>query len=407
MNRFVSDPLFNQKNRPPVISAAAWQVPNARNARQFALSAPPRQKFPGRPDDHLESRLLPYHSSPMPSVPTLGPVMFDFAGPAATAEDFRRLEHPAAGGIILFSRNYADPEQLSDLVGSVREIRPEILIAVDHEGGRVQRFRNGFTKLPPAAAYSRCFANPAAAAAAAESTGWLMAIELRSFGIDFSFAPVLDLDTRFSKAIGDRSFSEDPQEATRLAGAFLRGMHRAGMSGVGKHFPGHGGVAEDSHVDLPVDLRDFAQIEQHDLLPFREVIALGLEGIMPAHVRYPACDDFPAGYSQFWIDAVLRQRLNFRGVVFSDDLSMAGAGFAGGVVDRAQAALAAGCDMVLVCNAPEHVDSVLDAVGGSCSADIASRLATMRGRFPVDRRALTDSALWQDAVSALRQWSTA
>lgn len=336
--------------------------------------------------------------------PPLGPVMFDLAGSSLTAEEAGRLKHPAAGGIILFSRNYESPRQLLQLIESIRSIRPEILIAVDHEGGRVQRFRAEFTAIPPAACYRRCRSDLGSfAAAAAEVAGWLMAAELRSFGIDFSFAPVLDVDSNVSQVIGDRSFSDEPEEVTLLAAAFHSGMRRAGMSGVGKHFPGHGSVAEDSHRALPVDGRRWDEIRQRDLEPFRVLIEAGLEGIMPAHVLYPVCDGLPAGYSPFWIGEILRRRLHFRGAVFSDDLSMGGAEFAGDFCSRARTALCAGSDMVLVCNSPDQVDAVLESVAGSYDPGIPTRLAAMRGKFPVDRDTLLSSRAWKEAVEAVTQ----
>ena len=338
----------------------------------------------------------------MSSPTVFGPVMLDLAGLALTSEDIRRLRHPSAGGAILFSRNYSDPEQLAGLVRAIRSIRPELLIAVDHEGGRVQRFRNGFSQLPPAAAYGMRSARAGLTPeAAAELAGWLMAVELRAFDIDFSFAPVLDVDRCTSHVIGNRSFSDDVASAACWAKAFWKGMQRAGMPGVGKHFPGHGSVVADSHVALPVDARDFAAIEARDLVPFRELIAQGLEGIMPAHVLYSNCDSAPAGFSKFWIDAVLRKQLRFDGAVFSDDLSMAGAGFAGDVTERAASALAAGCDMILVCNAPDRLDTVLEAVAGWQNSASSARLSAMRGRFLIDRNELFSSDAWQDARAAI------
>ncbi len=340
----------------------------------------------------------------MPSHSYVGPVLLDLSGPAITDEEVRRLRHPSAGGVILFSRNYSDPDQLTDLIRTIRSIRPELLIAVDHEGGRVQRFRNGFSRLPPAASYGlhsgRAGLTPEAAA---ELAGWLMAAELRTFDIDFSFAPVLDVDRCTSRVIGDRSFSGEAASVACWAKAFWQGMRRAGMPGVGKHFPGHGSVVADSHVALPLDERDFASIEAWDLLPFRELIAEGLEGIMPAHVLYSNCDASPAGFSRFWIDEVLRKQLGFDGAVFSDDLSMAGAACAGDVTERAASALAAGCDMILVCNAPGHLDAVLDAVASRNAADSSNRLSAMRGRTQVDRDELLASRTWQEARAAIER----
>ena len=326
---------------------------------------------------------------------TLGPVMLDIEGRAVTATEFDRLRHPAAGGIILFRRNYTSPEQIIDLIQSIRSVRPELLIAVDHEGGRVQRFRDGFTRLPPASRYAAENDN-----ALAEKAGWLMAAELRAIDVDFSFAPVLDVECGISQVIGDRAFGRDPDTVIRLASAFVKGMHRAGMAGVGKHFPGHGGVVEDSHLALPVDQRGLDELQERDLRPFRALLAEGLEGIMPAHVIYERVDPRPAGFCCYWIRQVLRVELGFTGAVFSDDLSMAGAAYAGGYVDRARLALEAGCDMVLVCNAPGAASEVLDALTDwPADPQGQARLERMRGRFPIDRTELLDSAEWQ-AISA-------
>jgi beta-N-acetylhexosaminidase len=331
-----------------------------------------------------------------------GPVMLDLAGITLAPEDRDKLLCPAAGGIILFSRNYQSPEQIAQLVADVRTVRPEFLIAVDHEGGRVQRFREGFTRLPPAAHYENALRRAPAATATAETAGWLMAAELRAVDVDFSFAPVLDVDCGLSAIIGDRAFSTDPETATAFALAFARGMRRAGMAAVGKHFPGHGGVAEDSHLALPVDRRRLEDIADRDLRPFRALVEAGLEGIMPAHVIYEQVDARPAGFSPFWIRDVLRRRLGFDGAVFSDDLSMAGAAYAGGYVDRARLALEAGCDMVLVCIAPEAAGQVLEALSGNAPDPArAARLQRMRGRFSIERTALLASTAWQEAASLL------
>lgn len=276
-------------------------------------------------------------------------LMLDLEGLVLAEEERELLAHPAVGGLILFSRNYREPGQLHELIRAVRAVRPELLIAVDQEGGRVQRFRHEFTCLPPMATLGRLHDQDAAEAlCAADLLGELMADELRGFDIDISFAPVLDLDFGTSGVIGDRSFHADPQVVIALAGAFMDGMARAGMAATGKHFPGHGQVAEDSHHELPQDHRDWPQL-QADLAPFR-ALAPRLEGIMPAHVRYTAVDQQPAGFSRHWLGQVLRGDCGYRGVIFSDDLGMAGAAVAGDFEQRAEAALSAGCDMVLVCN---------------------------------------------------------
>ena len=276
-------------------------------------------------------------------------LMLDLEGLTVTAEEQELLRHPAVGGLILFSRNYQEPDQLYELIHQVRAARPDLLIAVDQEGGRVQRFRTEFTRLPPMAALGRYHGrDPEAACHAADLLGELMADELRAYDIDISFAPVLDLDFGTSSVIGDRSFNADPHAVTELAGAFIDGMARAGMAATGKHFPGHGHVAADSHLELPEDPRTWEQL-QDDLVPFK-ALAPRLDGIMPAHVRYQAVDAEPAGFSRHWLGKVLRGDCGYRGVIFSDDLGMAGAAGAGNFPQRAQAALGAGCDMVLVCN---------------------------------------------------------
>lgn len=331
----------------------------------------------------------------------LGPVMFDPRGPALDSDERALLRRPATGGVILFKRNYESPEQIAELVADIRAERPDILIAVDHEGGRVQRFREGFTHLPPAARYAERLSGKALPQTL-ETAGWLMAVELRSVGIDFSFAPVLDVDIGISEIIGDRSFSGDPQAVGDCALAFARGMKRAGMAAVGKHFPGHGAVALDSHLALPIDPRPYREILERDLLPFKTLIEAGLEGIMPAHVVYPEVDARPAGFSKRWIGEVLRRELNFRGAAFSDDLSMEGAAAVGGYVERAQLAVEAGCDMILVCNNPEAAAQVVDALENVDWRDRQARLRAMRGAFSVDRAALRDSQEWRDAVATIK-----
>ncbi len=310
----------------------------------------------------------------------LGPVMVDLAGLRLGAEERERLLQPLAGGVILFSRNFAGPAQLRELTGEIHALRePALLIAVDHEGGRVQRFRDGFTRLPPMRSLGALHrGNAQAGRGAAEAAGYVLAAELLAVGVDFSFAPVLDVDIGVSGVIGDRAFASEPEAVADLAESLAAGMARAGMASVGKHFPGHGHVSADSHVDIPVDEREFGAIDQVDLAPYRRLIAKGLAGVMPAHVIYPRVDAEPAGFSKVWLRDILRGRLGFDGVIFSDDLSMEGASVAGGMVQRAEAALAAGCDLVLVCNAPAAADTVLRQLGAA-PAD-ARRLERMRGR---------------------------
>ncbi len=280
----------------------------------------------------------------------LGVLMLDLQGLQLEADERTLLRNPQVGGVILFSRNYADPEQLQALTADIRTCNPDILIAVDQEGGRVQRLQKGFTRLPPMLRFSQCWdADPVLAIEQAMQCGWLMAAEVLAHGIDFSFAPVLDLDTGLSQVIGNRAFARDPQRVAALANAFMSGMHDAGMATTGKHFPGHGNVVADSHLDIPVDQRTLAQIRAQDLQPFERCVD-SMDGVMPAHVIYEKVDPDCAGFSDFWLKTVLRGELGFDGVIFSDDLVMAGAAAAGGMEQRIDAALGAGCDMILVCN---------------------------------------------------------
>jgi len=291
---------------------------------------------------------------------TRGPLMVDVGGLTLTAEDREVLAHPQVGSVILFSRNVDTPAQIAALTAEMRAVRPELWIAVDQEGGRVQRFREGFTRLPAMRSFGHQHdADPAAACAAARACGELMAREVRAVGVDFSFAPVLDLDAGVSGVIGDRAFHSAPEPAIALQRAFMSGMRAAGMMTIGKHFPGHGSVAADSHTHLPVDDRSWDEIDAYDLAPFR-ALATELDGIMPAHVVYPQVDPLPAGFSSFWLRTVLREQLGFRGVIFSDDLCMEGAAGVGDMVTRRDLALQAGCDVVLICNNRPAVLSVLD-----------------------------------------------
>ena len=304
---------------------------------------------------------------------TIGPVMLDVEGLTLEKHEAEKINHPNTGAVILFSRNYQAPEQVAELIQNIRKARKgDILIAVDQEGGRVQRFKEGFTRLPPVSYYAK-------APELAESAGWLMATELLSVGVDFSFAPVLDIDCGISQIIGDRSFSADAELTTKLASLFRKGMTAAGMAATGKHFPGHGAVALDSHLTLPIDNRDLETIRAKDFLPFKQLIKEGLEGIMPAHVLYPSIDPNPAGFSSFWIQEILRKELSFNGTVFSDDLSMAGAAFAGDFSDRARLAQQAGCDMLLVCNNPVAAEQVLESLPITQDANREQRLQRMKG----------------------------
>lgn len=320
---------------------------------------------------------------------SIGPVMIDVEGLTLKQSERDNINHPNTGAVILFSRNYSHPEQIVKLINSIRESRNgNILIAVDQEGGRVQRFQTGFTRLPPASSF-------ADKPELAESAGWLMAAELLAIGVDFSFAPVLDIDCGISKIIGNRSFSQNQQLATQLASHFRKGMNRAGMAATGKHFPGHGAIALDSHLTLPVDERDLQQIKNKDLTPFKQLISEGLEAIMPAHVVYPQIDSLPAGFSSKWITQILRSELNFDGTVFSDDLSMEGAASIGDFSQRAKLALQAGCDMVLVCNNATAAEEVLNSLPLTNNIKREQRLKTMFGKGTLSRQQLMKTKKWQ------------
>ncbi len=311
-----------------------------------------------------------------------GPVMLDVAGKQLTAEDAKRLLHPLVGGVILFARNYETPGQLAELTSAIHALRsPPLLIAVDHEGGRVQRFRDGFTRIPPMRELGKVWdEHPKRAKHLAEQVGYVLAAELRACGVDFSFTPVLDVDYGASSVIGDRAFHAEPQAIAELAHGLLIGLKQGGMPTVGKHFPGHGFVCADSHLEIPVDERSYTDIDLCDLIPFRQLVNFGLTAVMPAHVIYPKVDAHPAGFSKVWLKDILRGELGFEGCIFSDDLSMEGATVAGGIVQRAEAALLAGCDMVLVCNKPESADELLGGLKWDMPVTGKARLAHMHGR---------------------------
>ncbi len=311
--------------------------------------------------------------------PVNGPVIVDLAGPRLTAAERERLHHPLVGGVILFARSFGSPAQLRALCGEIHALRePPLLIAVDHEGGRVQRFRDSFTPVPPMARLGRLWdADPLLACRAALSTGYVIGAELRAHGVDLSFTPVLDLDWGRSGVIGDRALHADPRVVAMLAGRLNHGLALAGMANCGKHFPGHGWARADSHHELPVDERTLAQILDQDAAPYGW-LGVGLSAVMPAHVVYPQVDAAPAGFSARWIGGVLRGELGFAGAVFSDDLSMAGAGVAGGALARAQAALAAGCDFILVCNDAAASDEVLAGLHWEPGQHFEQRLARLR-----------------------------
>lgn len=315
------------------------------------------------------------------SVP-LGPVVIDVAGTELDADDRRRLAHPLTGGVILFSRNYQSPAQLSHLTHEIHALRePALIIAVDHEGGRVQRFRSGFTALPPMRALGNTWnGNRAHARHLAHEAGVVLAAELRAHGVDLSFTPVLDIDHGNSSVIGDRAFHDDAEAVAELASALMQGLRQAGMSAVGKHFPGHGHVRADSHLELPLDARPYSDLRATDLVPFSRLMRSGLAALMPAHVVYSSVDARPASFSPVWLKRILRDEMGFDGLVFSDDLSMEGAKAMGGIVERVQAALTAGCDMVLVCNDSAAVDELYGSFDYAMPAVGLARLARLHGR---------------------------
>jgi beta-N-acetylhexosaminidase len=328
---------------------------------------------------------------------TLGPLMVDLEGTSISDTERDLLLRAEVGGVILFTRNFVSVDHITALVNEIHELRsPKLLVAVDHEGGRVQRFHEGFSRIPAAASYARVAGNNLQLGRQlAEKAGWLMAVELRACGIDFSFAPVLDLAHGLSGVIGDRAFHSNAATVSTLAYAFMHGMNNAGMQAVGKHFPGHGGVVEDSHVAMPVDHRELEELLRTDIVPFENMIENKLAAIMPAHVIYDKVDDKPAGYSRFWIQNILRQRFGFQGVIFSDDLSMEAAGIAGGYGERADAALTAGCDMALVCN---HLDGAIEAaeyLKGYKNPASQLRLVKMHGKHDITWARLKQDAHWQ------------
>lgn len=316
-------------------------------------------------------------------MPALGPVMLDVVGTELSDDDIRRIQHPLTGGVILFARNYINRAQLEELCFAIHAARPGILIAVDHEGGRVQRFKtDGFTKLPSMAALGRLWDKDVLGAVkAATDIGFVLAAELRACGVDLSFTPVLDLDYGTSGVIGDRAFHRDPRVVALLAKSLNHGLALAGMANCGKHFPGHGHVEADSHVAIPVDERNLEEILADDAAPYGW-LGLSLAGVMPAHVIYPKVDKHPAGFSKKWL-SMLRKDFGFQGVIFSDDLSMEGASVVGTVVAGAHAALTAGCDMVLICNSPDKADQLLTGLASDTMApESAARIASLVPRQP-------------------------
>jgi beta-N-acetylhexosaminidase len=328
--------------------------------------------------------------------------MVDVAGTELTAEDRRVLSHPLVGAVILFTRNFSSVQQLETLVREIRAVRrPPLLVTVDHEGGRVQRFRTGFTELPPQRAIGRVYdLDPEAGRRLAWQCGWLLAAELRAVGIDLSFAPCVDLDHGVSEVIGDRAYHRRPEVVATLAVACMQGMRSAGMAATAKHFPGHGAVVADSHKSLPVDRRPLTELGE-EVLPYQRLIANGLTSVMVAHVLFPEVDASPAGFSRRWIQQELRWGLGFTGAVFSDDLSMGDAAFAGTVPERARRALAAGCDILSVCNDRAAVLATLEELAGEADPLSQVRLARLHGRPMPEWGALLQTARWHECRGAV------
>jgi beta-N-acetylhexosaminidase len=338
---------------------------------------------------------------------SLGPVMLDIDGLSLTPADRDLLREPAVGGLILFSRNYESPQQLTDLVDEVRTLRsPPPIVAVDHEGGRVQRFRDGFTAIPPMRVIGRQFrADPKSALALARQAGWLIAAELRACGIDLCFAPCVDLDWGVSDIIGDRAFHARAEVVAELAAEFSRGLRSAGMAAVAKHFPGHGAVVADSHEQLPVDRREYGDVLD-DMRPYDKLIGNGLlAGVMMAHIVYSQMDPLPAGFAPYWIQRELRSRLGFDGAVLSDDLSMKATRRYGTMPERARLALEAGCDMVLVCNDRDAAQATVRALKDYSNPLSLVRLARLHGTGHAMRESLLASDEWHEAHAALSKWT--
>ena len=347
-----------------------------------------------------------------------GPVTLDVVCLELDIEDRRRILDPLTGGVILFGRNFANREQLSKLTAEIKKLRPDVLISIDHEGGRVQRCKtDGFTHLPAMRKLGELWAaknqsqhpaeSAALAMAAATACAYVLATELRACGVDFSFTPVLDLDFGRSSVIGDRSFSRDPQIVFALAKSLNEGLRLAGMANCGKHFPGHGWAEADSHVAIPVDERSLKEILSDDAKPY-EWLDLSLAAVMPAHVIYPKVDKNPAGFSKIWLHSILRQELGFEGVIFSDDLSMEGASVAGSVVKGAELALEAGCDAVLICNRPDLADQLLSnlKVSQVKQSESMERLNRLMPKSPVLAwDDLQDEAQYQHAKGLLKQFN--
>ena len=338
---------------------------------------------------------------------SLGPVMLDIEGLSLSPADRDLLREPAVGGVILFTRNYESPEQIADLVAELRALRsPPLLIAVDHEGGRVQRFRDGFTAIPPMRLIGHEYDRDAESGLqAARDAGWLIASELRAVGVDLCFAPCVDLDWSVSEIIGNRSFHRRADAVADLANAFARGLHSAVMAAVAKHFPGHGAVLADSHLKLPVDRRDYGLILD-DMRPYERLVSNGaIAGVMLAHIVYEQIESQPAGFSEYWIQRELRSRLGFGGAVFCDDLSMKATRDYGSMAERGRLALDAGCDMILVCNDRDAAHDAMNAFNDYSNPLSLVRLARLHGTGHPMRETLLVSEEWQAVNERFSHWS--
>lgn len=329
---------------------------------------------------------------------SIGSLIVSVEGTELTGEDREIIAHPLVGGIILFSRNYASRAQLQNLCQSIRATRQTpLLIMVDQEGGRVQRFKDEFTRIPPMAFFGHLYdQDPLMAARLAKNCAWLLAAEVLAAGVDLSLAPVLDLNKNNSSVIGDRAFHRDPNAVIQLAKAFIAGMNEAGMAAVGKHFPGHGSVTLDSHLDIPIDNRSLNEIEQDDMIPFVALMNAGMKGIMPAHIIFPQVDPYAVGFSRIWLQKILRKRFGFKGVIFSDDLNMEGANISSNYTDRVMTARAAGCDFALLCNNRNGVIQVLDSLPHANYLVGGEKWGALQGKFPNIEKPLIGSCKWME-----------
>jgi len=330
-----------------------------------------------------------------------GPLMLDLEGTSLSDSERNLLTQSPVGGVIFFARNISSKEQFMALTAEVSALRPELLLAIDQEGGRVQRLREGYTILPPMQKLGTLFAQDSKRGAELlRNSGWLLAVEMIASGLDFSFAPVLDLDSSHCEVIANRSFSLDPAIASAAAGFFIEGMAEAGMAATGKHFPGHGGVTADSHLEIPYDARSLAELQSRDLVPFK-ALSPKLQGIMPAHIVFPEVDSKAVGFSSYWLQNILRDELAFEGVIFSDDLSMKGADQLGTYAEKAEAALSAGCDMVLVCNNREGALEVLEFLQTRAEPYSSPRLPVMKAQKQWQWAELVNDARWRATREAL------